>query len=246
MNTIITDEKTTPEGTSIPPRTGFTPDVLPEVQTPISAENSTTGVSTNYTQSAKKSQTTSKGSKGQKSSIHWYALRATYGQESKANDYLVSKGVETYYPTIKAFVMVNNKRKKVTQSYLLNIFFARGTEDELKQYVYDNANLPYLRFYCRRTGLGDDVRYEPLIVPDRQLENLRTVLADQSGELVVVPDDEHKFDKGATVRVIGGTFKGIVGKVARYCGHQRVAIVVDGILTIATTYIPSAYLERID
>ncbi|MGM9702696.1 MAG: UpxY family transcription antiterminator [Prevotella sp.] len=246
MNTSITDEKTTPEGTSIPPRTGLTPDVLPEVQTPISAENSTTGVSTNYTQSAKKSQSASKDSKDQKSPIHWYALRATYGQESKANDYLVSKGVETYYPTIKAFVMVNNKRKKVTQSYLLNIFFARGTEDELKTYVYDNANLPYLRFYCRRTGLGDDLKYEPLIVPDRQLENLRTVLADQSGELVVVPDDEHKFDKGATVRVIGGTFKGIVGKVARYCGHQRVAIVVDGILTIATTYIPSAYLERIE
>ena len=230
MNTIITDENTIPEGTSIPPRTGFTPDVLPEVQTPISAENSTTGVSTHYTRSAR----------------HWYALRATYGQESKANDYLVSKGVETYYPTIKAFVMVNNKRKKVTQSYLLNIFFARGTEEELKTYVYDNANLPYLRFYCRRTGLGDDLKYEPLIVPDKQLENLRTVLADQSGELVVVPDDEHKFDKGATVRVIGGIFKGIEGKVARYCGHQRVAIVVDGILTIATTYIPSAYLERID
>lgn len=246
MNTIITDEKTTPEGTSIPPRTGLTPDVLPEVQTPISAENSTTGVSTNYTQSAKKSQRTSKDSKKQKSEPHWYALRATYGQESKANDYLVSKGVETYYPIIKAFMMVNNKRKEVTRSYLLNIFFARGTEEELKQYVYDNVNLPYLRFYCRQVGIGKYSKPQPLIVPDRQLENLRTVLADQSGELVVVPDDEHKFDKGATVRVIGGTFKGIVGKVARYCGHQRVAIVVDGILTIATTYIPSAYLERID
>ena len=227
---VIGDAQRDPEGGKTPPRTGFAPDVLPEVQPSTPTENSQTGVSTNYTQSAR----------------HWYALRATYGQESKANDYLVSKGVETYYPTIKAFVMVNNKRKKVTQSYLLNIFFARGTEDELKQYVYDNANLPYLRFYCRRTGLGDDIRYEPLIVPDYQLENLRLVLADQSGGLVVVPDDEHKFDKGATVRVIGGAFKGIEGKVARYCGHQRVAIVVDGILTIATTYIPSAYLEKID
>ena len=230
MNTSFTDEKTTPEGTSIPPRTGLTPDVLPEVQTPIPAENSTTGVSTNYTQSAR----------------HWYALRATYGQESKANAYLVSQGVKTYYPTIKAFKMVNNKRKKVTQSCMLNIFFAHGTEDELKTYVYDNVNLPYLRFYCRRVGIGGDFKYEPLIVPDYQLENLRKVLADQSGGLVIVPDDEHKFDKGATVRVTGGTFKGVVGKVARYCGHQRVAIVVDGLLTIATTYIPSAYLEKID
>ena len=55
-----------------------------------------------------------------------------------------------------------------------------------------------------------------------------------------------KGDKGTTVRVTDGTFKGVVGKVARYCGHQRVAIIIDGIVTIATTYIPSAYLEKID
>ena len=235
MNTYPTDEKITPEGTPIPPRTGLTPDALPEVQKPIPAENSPTGVSTHYIQSDK-----------QNPNVHWYALRAAYGQESKCNDYLVRQGVETYYPTIKAFKMVNNKRKKVTQSCMLNIFFARGTEEELKTYVYDNINLPYLRFYCRRVGIGDELRYEPVIVPDYQLENLRKVLADQSGGLVVVPADEHKFDNGAKVRVTGGSFKGIVGTVARYCGHQRVAIVVDNILTIATTYIPSRYLEKID
>ena len=235
MNTHPTDENHTPEGTSIPPRTGLTPDALPEVQKPIPAENSPTGVSTHYIQSDK-----------QNPNVHWYALRAAYGQVSKCNDYLVRQGVETYYPTIKAFKMVNNKRKKVTQSCMLNIFFARGTEEELKTYVYDNINLPYLRFYCRRVGIGDELRHEPLIVPDYQLENLRKVLADQSGGLVIVPDDEHKFDNGAKVRVTGGSFKGIVGTVARYCGHQRVAIVVDNILTIATTYIPSRYLEKID
>ena len=164
MNTHPTDENHTPEGTSIPPRTGLTPDALPEVQKPIPAENSPTGVSTHYIQSDK-----------QNPNVHWYALRAAYGQESKSNDYLVRQGVETYYPTIKAFKMVNNKRKKVTQSCMLNIFFARGTEEELKTYVYDNINLPYLRFYCRRVGIGDALRYEPVIVPDYQLENLRKV-----------------------------------------------------------------------
>ena len=246
MNSNNTDDKITPEGTSFPPRTGLTPDALPEVQKPIRAENSPTGVSTNCVQPETESQTASEDSKNLSSNVHWYALRATYGRESKCNDYLVSQGVETYYPTIKAFKMVNNKRKKVTQSCMLNIFFARGTEEELKTYVYDNINLPYLRFYCRRIGIGDELRYEPVIVPDYQLENLRKVLADQSGGLVVVPADEHKFDNGAKVRVTGGTFKGIVGTVARYCGHQRVAIVVDSILTIATTYIPSRYLEKID
>ena len=51
MNTHPTDENHTPEGTSIPPRTGLTPDALPEVQKPIPAENSPTGVSTHYVQS---------------------------------------------------------------------------------------------------------------------------------------------------------------------------------------------------
>ena len=247
---VIGDAQRDPEGGTTPPRTGLTPDALPEVQPSTPAKNSQTGVSTNYILSANEPPSESyskpKSEKKQHPHAHWYALRATYGQESKANDYLVSQGVETYYPTIKAFKMVNNKRKKVTQSCMLNIFFARGTEAELRTYVYDNVNLPYLRFYCRRVGIGDDFKYEPLIVPDYQLENLRKVLADQSGELVIVPDDEHKFEKGAKVRVIGGTFKGVVGNVARYCGHQRVAIVVDGLLTIATTYIPSVYLEKID
>ena len=246
MDTHTTDDKFTPEGTSIPPRTGLAPDALPEVQTPIPAENSQTGVSTNYIQSATESRFASVYSSDKNPNAHWYALRATYGQAGKANDYLVSQGVETYYPTIKAFVMVNGKRKKITKSYLLNILFAFGTENKLKAYVYDNINLPYLRFYYRRETVGREVLRTPLIVPDYQLDNLRKVLADQSGDLVVVPDGEHKFDKGAKVRVIGGSFKGIVGKVARYCGHQRVAIVVDGLLTIATTYIPSAYLEKID
>ena len=246
MDTHTTDDKFTPEGTSIPPSTGFAPDALPEVQMPIPAENSQTGVSTNYIQSATEQQPSFKDSSVKKPNAHWYALRATYGQTGKANDYLVSQGVETYYPTIKAFVMVKGKRKKVTKSYLLNILFAYGTEDGLKKHVYDNVNLPYLRFYYGRETVDGEVLHTPLIVPNYQIDNLRTVLADQSGELVVVPDGERKFDKGAKVRVIGGTFKGIVGKVARYCGQQRVAIVVDGLLTIATTYIPSAYLEKLD
>ena len=225
---------------------GLPPMPSPKFKRPFRQRTHKQGVSTNYIQSATEQKSSSKDSKDENPNAHWYALRATYGQTGKANDYLVSQGVETYYPTIKAFVMVNNKRKKVTKSYLLNILFAYGTEDQLKTYVYDNVNLPYLRFYYGRKTVGRDVLHTPLIVPQYQLDNLRTVLADQSGGLVIVPDDERKFDKGAKVRVIGGSFKGIEGKVARYCGQQRVAIVVDGLLTIATTYIPSAYLEKID
>ncbi|MDE5947553.1 MAG: UpxY family transcription antiterminator, partial [Prevotella sp.] len=65
----------------------------------------------------------------------WYALRTTYGREKKAYNYLSSKQVVAYYPTITAVKLINGKRRKVEESRLPNIFFAYGTEDELKSYV---------------------------------------------------------------------------------------------------------------
>ena len=59
-----------------------------------------------------------------------------------------------------------------------------------------------------------------------------------------MPPEIQKFQAGQTVRVIDGVFKGVVGKVARYHGQQRVAVVIDGLLTVATAYVPSAFLEK--
>ena len=153
---VIGDAQCDPEGGSTPPCTGLAPDVLPEVQPSTPAENSQTGVSTNYVQPTSKP-------------LHWYVLRATYGRVKTSYEYLAQHGVEVYHPTIKVYRMVNGKRKKVEESRLPNIFFAKSTEEILKTFVYDNANLPHLRFYCRRVVIGDDSRYEPLIVPKRQM-----------------------------------------------------------------------------
>jgi hypothetical protein len=34
--------------------------------------------------------------------------------------------------------------------------------------------------------------------------------------------------------------------VARYQGQQRVAVIIEGLIAIATAYIPTAFLEPID
>ena len=57
-------------------------------------------------------------------------------------------------------------------------------------------------------------------------------------------DDVPKFQQGQVVRIIKGKFKGVTGIVARYQGQQRVGIVIDGLLTVATAYIPSAFIEE--
>ena len=255
-------------GGEIPPRTGLTSDALPEVQEPVLAENSQTGVSTRNALSgtddkpsgeakpalaiprceegrANDSTTLKTIKRRPKEVPHWYALRVTYGREKKAYDYLVGKHVEAYYPTINTVKEVAGKRKTVEESRLPNIFFARGTEEEIKSFVYDNVNLPHLRFYYRHTHEGARLIKEPLIVPDYQIEGLKIICASEAEDVIIVPPEIQKFQAGQTVRVIDGVFTGVIGKVARYHGQQRVAIIIDGLLTIASAYVPSAFLEQI-
>lgn len=222
--------------------TGLTPDVLPEVQNPILIENSHTGVSTRNALS----ETDITTIKSTKNTPRWYALRTTYGREKKAYDYFVSKNVKAFYPTLTSMKIIDGKRKAVTESRLPNIFFAYGTEEEIKKYVYDNINLPYLRFYYRHFHEGKRILKEPLIVPTQQIESLKIICSSEAEDIILVPTGVDKFKKGQKVYVIDGCFKGVIGKVARYHGQQRVAVIVNGLFTVATAYIPSAFLEPID
>ena len=238
----------TPGGGEIPPCTGLTSDALPEVPEPAKTENLQSGVSTRNALPVTDVKTPLKTIKRKPKEVpHWYALRVTYGREKKAYDYLVGKNVEAYYPTIKTVKEVDGKRKTVEESRLPNIFFARGTEEEIKSFVYDNYNLPFLRFYYKHTHIGSRVDKSPMIVPDSQIKTLQIICdADASDNVLVLQEEVKKFKEGQRVQVIEGEFKGVEGIVARFHGQQRVGIVIDGLLTAATAYIPTAFLQEID
>ncbi len=120
-------------------------------------ENSDTGVSTrNVHLTGNDSIPNSQDSKNS----HWYVLRTTYGREKKAYDYIISKGTAAFLPTLTLMKVVDGKRRKVEESRLPNLFFAYGTEEEIKSFVYDNVNLPYLRFYYRHFRLGNKIEKE--------------------------------------------------------------------------------------
>ena len=216
-------------------------DALPKVENSSQSENSDTGVSTHFVLLPKEIM----ASRRVVRQPHWYALRVTYGREKKAYDYMVEKHVEAFYPTIKAVKEVNGKQQTIEESRFPNMFFARGTEEEIKSFVYDNVNLPYLRFYYRHIRKGNTIVNEPVIVPDYQMEVLKIICASGAQDVLVVPDTVQKFQKGQSVRVTDGVFVGLEGKVARYHGQQRVAVIIDGLLTIASVYVLSAFLEKI-
>lgn len=218
-------------GGDIPPCVGVKSSVLPEVQKPLLAENSDTGVSTNNVPSKTK---------------RWYAMRTTYGREQKAYDFIVSNGGTAFLPLIKQEKVVKGKKTIVDVSRIPNIFFVYGTEDEVKTYAFDNVHLPFLRFYYESHHEGVKIIKEPLIVPDRQIQSLQILCQAEAEDIRFVPDEMiQKFKEGDTVLIIEGEFKGIEGKVARWHRQQRVAIIIEGLCVIATAYVPSVYLEKL-
>ena len=221
---------------------GLTSNVLPEIPTSSTTENSPTGVSTNNVQTVRNNKVCNL----QDSTPHWYALRTTYGREKKAYDYLIAKNVIAFYPTLKRMKIVEGKRVVKEESRIPNIFFAYGTEDELKTFVYDNLNLPFLRFYYRHLHIGKNIIKQPLIVPNSQMNSLKIICAVDSDDIVTSTEEIQKFIAGQKVRIIDGKFQGVVGTVARYQSQQRVGIVIDGLLTICTAYIPSAFIVPIE
>lgn len=230
----------TPGGGEFPPCAGLTSNALPEARSDVSAESSQTGVSTRNALLATKTK------HPQKEDLpHWYALRCTYGREKTAYDYMVAKGVTAFYPTTSVVKLIKGKRKVITESRLPNIFFAYGTEEEIKTYVYDNVNLPFLRFYYRHIHVGRRIEKIPMIVPDYQMESLKIICTADADNTIVSLVKVPKFEKGQLVRVTDGAFKGVIGRVARWQGQQRVGVVVEDLVTVVTAYVPSAFLKAL-
>lgn len=228
------------ESKNISTSIGVAPSVLPEVRSKNEAKNLQSWVSTSYTPESNSTPPHTKSP-----SSHWYVLRTTYGQERKAYDYLTAKGIKTFLPTERIYKIVKGKRKEIEKSLISNIFFAFGTEEEMQTYVYDNVNLPFLRFYYRYYQEGNERKKTPLIVPNSQMNIFRIICESDVDNIIVSTRQIPRFQRGEMARVVDGKFKGVVGRVVRYKGQQRVGIIIDGLLSVATAYIPEAFLQRL-
>lgn len=229
-------------GGNVPPCIGAESDALPEARKPSLAADSDTGVSTINAPS-----TSHQPSSHDRHQKHWYAMRTTYGREQKAYDFIVSNGGTAFLPLIKQERVINGKKQIVDVSRIPNIFFVYGTEEEAKAFAYDNVHLPFLRFYYESHFEGVRIIKEPLIVPDKQIRSLQILCNAEAEDIRLVPNEMvRKFKAGDSVIITEGEFKGIEGQVARWHGQQRVAVIIEGLCVMATAYVPTAYLKKMN
>ena len=77
------------------------------------------------------------------------------------------------------------------------------------------------------------------------MNSLKIICAADSDDIIASTEEVEKFKTGQKVRIIEGKFAGVTGIVARYQSQQRVGIVIDGLLTVCTAYVPSAFIKII-
>ena len=212
----------TGRGQATPPSVRLTPDTIPE------AKSSKTGVSVKYVPDKEKS---------------WYVFRASHCREDKALDYIVGDGTYVYIAKRYARKTVNGKQKKVLESLIRNILFVYTTKEKAEEYVKKTPALSYLTYYYNHFELDKDHKNPPLTVPCKEMENFIIATCNSSEHLQFVGEEQCHYKGGEIVKITDGSFKGVVGRVARVAGQQRVIVELDGLCLIATAYIPTAFLK---
>lgn len=225
----------------VSPSAGLVARTLPEEEFWPEADDSEIGVSTHCTPDRRHCGTLERD----EAAVGWYALRTTYGRELAASQFISEHGGLTYCPSTASMKRVAGKLRKTREPYVRNLLFAHGCIRDLKNFVYDNVNLPYLRFYYAWREVNGLLQKRPLAVPEKQLLDFRTICEADSDTLFIPQSVVQKFREGQRVRIIAGQFMGVEGRVARYKGQQRVAVIIENLLAVATAYVPTAFLERL-
>ena len=222
MNTLSNVE--TRRGEAKPPDVRLTPDTIPE------AKSSKIGVSVRYVPTPDK---------------YWYVFRASYGREDKASDFIIEDGTFVYIAKRYTRKMVNGKQKKVLESLIPNLLFVYTTEDKAEEYIKNTSALSFITYYYNHFEKNEAQKNPPLIVPCKEMENFILATCNNSEHLKLIEESQCHYRGDEVVKIIGGPFKGIEGKVARVLGQQRVIVSLSNIGLIATAYIPTAFIKII-
>ena len=231
MNTLsnVNDRR----GGTNPPYDGLTSNVILEVQSHQLDENSNTGVSSLYVPIE---------------NYQWFVLRATYNRVEKDIETLKKSVAYVYIPKHHVIQNKKGKKKRVLEPLLPNLVFVYSTQSHLEELFREENDLNYLRFYRDKTKdvSQQDEKHPPVVVPYYEMLNFIKLTSVDSEHIKLVEPEHCHYKSGDKVRIVEGDFAGVVGRIARIAGQQRVVVEMKGVCMVATAYIPKSFICRID
>lgn len=167
----------------------------------------------------------------------WYAFKVFFNQEFKVEEELTEKGYEVFIPSETVKVKYGKTTKTRRKAMIAGVLFCHTSEAKIN-------NLQKELF--GRASIYKNIGGEPAVIPDREMNIFRLVTTAGESGLDFYPDGKLDCHIGNRVRVIDGPFKGAEGYIKRIKGDQRLIVSLEGVCAVATSYIPRAFLEKID
>lgn len=185
----------------------------------------------------------------QKENYDWFVLRATYNRVETAYKIFVSDHIQAYLPMCYTYKLSsNNKIKRKYEPLLPNVLFVYATVEQINSYIKYHPTLSlFIRYFRDKTKpkMADD-KHPPLIVRYNDMMNFIRITSINNEHIKVVEPEQCHYKGGDIVQITDGNFKGVKGRVARVSGQQRVIVEIEGLCLIATAYIPTAFISKIN
>lgn len=200
---------------------------------------------------------------------HWYALKVFYNKVFEIEDLLQAMGIETYLAVDK--VQLKGAAHLMARRHIASL---KGLGKKDTRYVEEGAFIfqrtplvsSLLFFRTDPDGLyavesvlkdiNDNARgfiYKTAdwkkyaVVPDDQMQAFRLVTAKGSEGLEFFSSDSiTRFKEGRKVRVKEGPFKGAEGYIKRIKRDRRLLVSIEGIVAVATAFIPPEMMEIVE
>ncbi|GHU62027.1 transcriptional regulator [Bacteroidia bacterium] len=164
----------------------------------------------------------------------WFAAKVKYQTEKKIKAWLDEVSVENFVPFRTLVMERHGKRIQREKPLVPGLLFVRTDyRKALSLPVESHTTMNYMR---------NIENHQLLTIPDKQMEDFIFLLDFSEAALKV---ENTNLKRGDRVRVIKGEFAGIEGELVRINGHKRVVVRLEGLFSLATTYIPGSFLERI-
>ena len=202
---------------------------------------------------------------------NWYAIKVFYNKVFKMEDILSDMQLETYLAVQKdqlkgaEHMAAARKLASVAPGHrpdsrfiqegpviyerrplVSSLIFVRATPDEIqavdarfKKDVQAGGRSP--GFIYRKADWE-----EFAVIPDRQMTSFRLVTENGASGLDFFSAQEINYKTGDKVRVTSGPLKGAEGYIKRIRKDRRLLVCIEGVIAVATSYIPKDQLEKVE
>ncbi len=170
---------------------------------------------------------------------HWYALKVFYNRVFEVERLLAQDGVKSYIPLRTVEIAVGGRTVRRREPAVSSLMFVRGSEHYVLELTGRLKNTtPLMAYYDRDTR-------KPAVIPDPEMNVFMLVASTGDPGLEYLGEEPSDLRSGDRVRVTEGPFKGAEGYIKRIKGNRRLIVSIEGVVAVATTYIPGCFLEKI-